>query len=40
MSFATKSDCEVILPLYEKYGPNFLDKLNGIFAFTIYDSLK
>ena len=38
--FATKSDCEVILPLYEKYGPNFLDKLNGIFAFTIYDSLK
>ena len=39
-SFATKSDCEVILPLYEKYGPNFLDKLNGIFAFTIYDSLK
>ena len=38
--FATKSDCEVILPLYEKYGPNFLDKLNGIFAFTIYDSLE
>ena len=39
-SFATKSDCEVILPLYEKYGTDFLDKLNGIFAFTIYDSLK
>ena len=39
-SFATESDCEVILPLYEKYGPDFLDMLNGIFAFTIYDSLK
>jgi len=39
-NFSTKSDCEVILPLYEKYGPDFLDKLNGIFAFTIYDSHK
>ena len=39
-NFSTKSDCEVILPLYEKYGPDFLDKLNGIFAFTIYDSNK
>ena len=38
--FSTKSDCEVILPLYEKYGPDFLDKLNGIFAFAIYDSHK
>ena len=39
-NFSTKSDCEVILPLYEKYGPDFLDKLNGIFAFTIYDANK
>ena len=39
-NFSTKSDCEVILPLYEKYGPEFLDKLNGIFAFAIYDSHK
>lgn len=39
-NFSTKSDCEVILPLYEKYGPDFLDKLNGIFAFAIYDSHK
>jgi len=38
--FLTKSDCEVILALYEKYGCNFLDKLNGIYAFSIYDSLK
>ena len=39
-NFSTKSDCEVILPLFEKYGSNFLDKLNGIFAFAIYDSKK
>ena len=39
-NFSTKSDCEVILPLYEKYGPDFLDKLNGIFAFAIYDSVN
>ena len=38
--FLTKSDCEVILALYEKYGFDFLDKLNGIYAFSIYDSLK
>lgn len=35
--FQTKSDCEVILPLYEKYGPKFIEKLNGIFAFALYD---
>ncbi|MGH4039086.1 MAG: asparagine synthase B [Sphaerochaeta sp.] len=38
--FSTESDCEVILPLYIKYGPNFLDKLNGIFAFAIYDKVE
>lgn len=37
-NFSTKSDCEVILPLYQKYGTDFLDKLNGIFAFAIYDT--
>ncbi len=39
-NFSTKSDCEVILPLYQKYGADFLDKLNGIFAFAIYDTEK
>jgi len=38
--FLTKSDCEVILPLYKKYGTDFLDKLNGIFAFSLYDLEK
>ncbi len=38
--FLTDSDCEVLLPLYIKYGPNFLEKLNGIFAFAIYDTVE
>ena len=29
--FKTKSDCEVILALYEKHGTDFLNQLNGIF---------
>ncbi len=35
--FLTKSDCEVILALYRKKGINFLEDLNGIFAFALYD---
>jgi len=38
--FKTKSDCEVILALYEKEGKSFVNKLNGIFAFAIYDKEK
>lgn len=36
--FRTDSDCEAILPLYAEHGPDFLDKLNGIFAFVLYDA--
>ena len=36
--FRTESDCEVILALYEKKGIDFLNDLNGIFAFALYDS--
>lgn len=36
--FLTHSDCEVILPLYKDKGPAFLEELNGIFAFALYDS--
>ena len=39
-SFKTQSDCEVILAMYQKYGKNFVKKLNGIFAFAIYDQDK
>lgn len=36
--FLTQSDCEVILALYRRDGKDFLEKLNGIFAFALYDS--
>ena len=36
-NFKTKSDCEILLALYEEDGVDFLSKLNGIFAFAIYD---
>lgn len=35
--FQTGSDCEVILVLYRDKGVNFLEDLNGIFAFALYD---
>jgi asparagine synthase (glutamine-hydrolysing) len=35
--FQTGSDCEVILALYREKGPDFLDDMNGIFAFALYD---
>ncbi|MBF7072493.1 asparagine synthase B [Glaciecola sp. MH2013] len=38
--FATKSDCEIILPLYQQEGVNFIDKLEGMFAFVLYDEEK
>jgi len=39
-NFRTESDCEVLLALYEKKGVEFLNDLNGIFAFALYDSSK
>ena len=36
-NFWTNSDCEVILPLYEKYGRDMVAKLDGMFAFVIWD---
>ena len=33
----TGSDCEVILPLYQQEGAGFLHRLNGIFAFVLWD---
>jgi asparagine synthase (glutamine-hydrolysing) len=35
--FKTKSDCEVILPLYQQKGLEFIDELEGMFAFILYD---
>ena len=38
--FRTKSDCECILHLYEEYGEDFLNLLNGQFAFFLYDQKR
>ena len=38
--FKTQSDCEVILALFENEGPTFVEKLNGIFSFAIFDENK
>ena len=38
--FQTASDCEIILALYQEKGPDFIDEMNGIFGFALYDTVK
>lgn len=38
--FQTESDCEIILALYQEKGPDFVNEMNGIFGFAIYDIEK
>ena len=38
--FATKSDCEVIIPLYQQHGIDFIHYLSGMFSFVLYDEAK
>ena len=35
--FSTNTDTEVVLLGYEKYGVDFLDRMDGMYAFCIYD---
>ena len=37
-NFQTESDCEIIIPLYKEKGVDFLDEMNGIFGFALYDA--
>jgi asparagine synthase (glutamine-hydrolysing) len=37
-NFQTESDCEVILALYKEKGCDFIDEMNGIFGFALYDA--
>lgn len=39
-TFTTQSDCEVINALWKESGPDFVDRLNGIFAFALWDSAQ
>lgn len=38
--FATETDTEVLLHLYEEYGSNCLEKINGQFSLAIWDALN
>lgn len=35
--FQTRCDVEVLVPMYRRFGPDFVEQLNGQFAFAVYD---
>lgn len=40
LNWRSSTDTEVIVEGFAREGPSFLDKLNGIFAFAIYDKVE
>ena len=40
VTFRSNSDTEVLLSAYAAWGPDCLDRLNGMFAFVIWDGEK
>ncbi|MEJ0005151.1 MAG: asparagine synthase (glutamine-hydrolyzing) [Steroidobacteraceae bacterium] len=38
--FATGSDCETILHAYEEFGPDFVNRLRGMYAFALWDERR
>jgi asparagine synthase (glutamine-hydrolysing) len=40
LKFTSDCDTEVVLALYARFGPEMLSKMNGIFAFAIWDTVK
>ena len=39
-TFSTRSDTEVILQGYQRWGPDVVERLHGMFAFVIWDRLR
>ena len=38
--FVTKTDTEIVPHLYQEYGDDFVDHINGMFAITLWDTVR